>query len=80
MSAQDVEVKVREIVAHILRVPPEQLRTETRFREDLGADSLILVELIYELEQEFDITIPDERAQKVRTVGEAIAALADAKQ
>jgi acyl carrier protein len=80
MSAQDVEVKVREIVAHILRVSPEQLRLETRFREDLGADSLILVELIYELEQEFDITIPDERAQKVRTVGEAIAALTDAKQ
>jgi acyl carrier protein len=80
MSAQEVEAKVREIIAKILRVPAEPLRAETRFREDLGADSLILVELIYELEQEFDITIPDERAQKVRTVGEAIAALADAKQ
>ena len=80
MNPQDVEVKVREITANILRVPLEQVRPETRFREDLGADSLILVELIYELEQVFDITIPDERAQKVRSVGEAIAALTDAKQ
>ena len=67
-----VEERVIEIVCEQLAVNKEQVNRNTSFIEDIGADSLDLVELIMELEQEFDIQIPDEQAEKIKTVGEAI--------
>jgi acyl carrier protein len=67
-----VEERVIEIVCENLGVNKEQVTRPTRFIEDIGADSLDIVELIMELEEEFEITIPDEQAEKIKTVGEAI--------
>jgi acyl carrier protein len=67
-----VEQKVIEIVCEHLAVNKEQVTRNTNFIEDIGADSLDIVELIMELEEEFDIQIPDEQAEKIKTVGEAI--------
>ena len=67
-----VEQKVIEIVCEHLAVNKEQVTRSTNFIEDIGADSLDIVELIMELEEEFDIQIPDEQAEKIQTVGQAI--------
>jgi len=67
-----VEDRVIEIVCENLAVNKEQVTRSTNFIEDIGADSLDIVELIMELEEEFDIQIPDEQAEKIKTVGEAI--------
>lgn len=66
------EERVVEIVSTNLGVNKEQITRETRFTDDIGADSLDIVELVMELEEEFEITIPDEEAEKIKTVGEAI--------
>jgi acyl carrier protein len=70
MSA--VEEKVKSIVVNQLGVNEEEVTKEASFVEDLGADSLDIVELVMALEEEFGIEIPDEEAEKIRTVGEAI--------
>lgn len=70
MSA--IEPRVIEIVAEELSVDKDKIRRETTFIQDLGADSLDIVELIMALEEEFDISIPDDAAEKITTVGEAI--------
>jgi acyl carrier protein len=67
-----VEERVIEIVCENLGVNKEQVTRNTSFTEDVGADSLDIVELVMELEEEFEITIPDEQAEKIKTVGEAI--------
>ncbi len=67
-----VEERVIEIVAAQLGVEKEKISRETHFVNDLGADSLDTVEMIMELEEEFDIDIPDDSAEKIQTVGEAI--------
>lgn len=67
-----VQERVIEIVCENLGVNREQVTRQTSFQEDIGADSLDIVELVMELEEEFDITIPDEQAEKIKTVGEAI--------
>ncbi len=67
-----VEERVIDIVGENLGVNKEQVTRQTSFHEDLGADSLDIVELVMELEEEFDITIPDDQAEKIKTVGEAI--------
>lgn len=67
-----VEERVIEIVSENLGVNKEQITRSTAFIEDLGADSLDIVELVMELEEDFDITIPDDQAEKIKTVGEAI--------
>ncbi|VTS05963.1 acyl carrier protein [Tuwongella immobilis] len=67
-----VEERVINIVSEHLAVAKEKLTRTTNFIEDIGADSLDIVELIMELEEEFDIQIPDEEAQKIKTVGEAV--------
>ncbi len=59
-------------MAEQLGVDKEKVKPETSFVNDLGADSLDTVELVMELEEEFDINIPDEAAEKIQTVGEAI--------
>jgi len=67
-----VKYRVIEIVCENLGVNKEQVTEKTSFIEDVGADSLDIVELIMELEEEFEINIPDEQAEKIKTVGEAI--------
>ncbi|HEU4436463.1 MAG: acyl carrier protein [candidate division Zixibacteria bacterium] len=70
--ASQIEQKVREIIVEQLGVDPEQVTQEASFVDDLGADSLDTVELVMALEEEFDLEIPDEDAEKITTVGEAI--------
>ena len=70
--AEGVLDKVREIVVDELSVEAEQVSEEATFVDDLGADSLDVVELVMRLEEEFDIEIPDEDAEKITTVGEAV--------
>ena len=69
--------KVRDIIEKELGVEREKLSYEASFIEDLRADSLDIVELVMELEKEFNIDIPDEDAEKLRTVGDAIKYLND---
>jgi len=68
----EVENKVREIVCQQLDVDPEQVKLETSFVEDLGADSLAVVELVLALEEEFEMDIPDEDTEKLRTFKDAV--------
>ncbi|MEZ0360730.1 MAG: acyl carrier protein [Hydrogenobacter sp.] len=68
----DLEQKVKEIIADQLGVEVEKLNPEAKFVEDLGADSLDVVELIMAFEEEFGIEIPDEDAEKIRTVGDVL--------
>jgi acyl carrier protein len=72
VDPKEIERKVIEIVCEHLAVNKEQVTRATNFIEDIGADSLDIVELIMELEEEFDIQIPDDQAEKIKTVGEAI--------
>ncbi len=69
------EAKIKDIIQKELGVELEKLTPEASFIEDLGADSLDIVELVMEFEKEFNIDIPDEDAEKLRTVGDAIAYL-----
>jgi acyl carrier protein len=69
----DTESRVRKIIVELLGVDEDQVVTEARFREDLEADSLDLVELIMAFEEEFEGEISDEEAQQITTVGEAVA-------
>jgi len=64
--------RVIDIVAEQLGVDREKVTVETSFVNDLGADSLDTVELVMELEEEFDVNIPDDAAEKIQTVGQAI--------
>jgi acyl carrier protein len=66
------EERVREIIVDLLGVDPSKVNAEARFREDLEADSLDLVELIMKIEEEFGGDISDEEAQKITTVGEVV--------
>ncbi len=72
MAEQNTEEQVRDIICEKLSVKPDQVSPETSFVNDIGADSLDLVELIMELEDKFDMQIPDEEAEKILTVGDAI--------
>jgi acyl carrier protein len=69
----DIADRVREIIAEQLMADLEEVTDDATFVDDLGADSLDTVELIMEFEDEFGIEIPDEDAEKIQTVGEAIA-------
>jgi acyl carrier protein len=68
----DLETRVKEIIADQLGVEIEKLRDDANFVQDLGADSLDVVELVMAFEEEFGIEIPDEDAEKIRTVGDVI--------
>ncbi|RTZ58132.1 MAG: acyl carrier protein [Gammaproteobacteria bacterium] len=68
----DIEQRVREIIADQLGEPIENITPEKDFVQDLGADSLDVVELVMALEEEFGIEIPEEDAEKIKTVGDAI--------
>jgi acyl carrier protein len=70
--AENTAAKVKEIIINELGVDPEKVTNEASFVDDLGADSLDTVELVMAFEEEFTIDIPDEDAEQMRTVGEAI--------
>ena len=72
MKMEEVQAKLKEIVIDRLNAEEDQIKPEASFVEDLGADSLDIVELIMGIEEEFDIEIPDEDAEKLTTVGEAM--------
>ncbi|MFK7848756.1 MAG: acyl carrier protein [Rhodothermales bacterium] len=71
----DITAKVTEIIVDKLGVEESDVNLEASFTNDLGADSLDTVEMIMEFEKEFDVTIPDEDAEKIATVGDAISYL-----
>ena len=66
----DIESRVKKVIVEQLGVKEEDVRAEASFIDDLGADSLDTVELVMALEEEFDTEIPDEEAEKIRTVGD----------
>ncbi|AEI13815.1 MULTISPECIES: acyl carrier protein [Flexistipes] len=68
----DVDAKVKEIIAEQLNIDEEEVKPEASFIDDLGADSLDTVELIMAFEEEFDLEIPDEEAEKIKTVQDAV--------
>jgi acyl carrier protein len=72
-TMSDTFERIKKIIVDLLGVGESQITMEARFREDLEADSLDLVELIMALEEEFDGQISDEEAQQIKTVGEAVA-------
>ena len=75
--SDDLAAKIRAIIVDKLGVDEDSISDESSFTNDLGADSLDMVELIMEFEKEFDLTIPDEDAEKIATVGDAVSYLTD---
>lgn len=76
----EIEKKVKEIIVDKLCVSEEEIKPEASFTNDLGADSLDTVELIMAFETAFDVTIPDDQAEKITTVGDAIAYIEEKKK
>lgn len=72
MEKEQIFGKVRDVIVEKLKVKPEQVTLDAHFIQDLGADSLDTVELIMSLEDHFKMTIPDEEAEKLDTVGKAV--------
>ena len=73
----EISAKVKAIIVDKLVIDESEVTNESNFMSDLGADSLDTVELIMEFEKEFDVQIPDDEAEKITTVGEAIKYLED---
>lgn len=65
--------RLKQLILDQLEVEPDEITLDARFIDDLGADSLDIVELIMSLEEEFDLEIPDEHAERIATVGDAVA-------
>ena len=76
----EIEKKVKEIIVDKLCVSEEEIKPEASFTNDLGADSLDTGELIMAFETAFDVTIPDDQAEKISTVGDAIAYIEEKKK
>ena len=72
MAEKSIEEKVKDIIVEQLGVNPEQVTQEASFIEDLGADSLDIVELVMAFEEEFGVEVPDEDAEKLQKVGDVI--------
>ena len=72
MTNEAIEKKVKEIIIEQLGVSEDKVTLDAKFDDDLGADSLDRVELVMSLEEEFGLEIPDEEAEKISTVGQAI--------
>jgi len=71
--------EVKEVVVEQLNVSPDEVKEDSKFSDDLGADSLDVVELVMSLEEKFDIEIPDEEAENIATVADAIKFIENAK-
>ena len=78
MTTAEIEAKVKAIIVAKLGVDENEVKSEASFANDLGADSLDTVELIMEFEKVFSISIPDDQAEKISTVGDAIAYITNA--
>ena len=72
MADKPIDQRVKDIIVEQLGVKPDQVTPEAKFVEDLGADSLDIVELIMALEEEFGIEVPDEQAEKLLNVGDVV--------
>ena len=79
MSQEDILERVSQIVTQQLSVEAQEVKPESNFTNDLGADSLDTVELVMALEEEFEIEIPDEAAEKIATVKDAVDYIKDIK-
>ena len=77
MSSEEIFEKVKKVIIDLLQVPEDSITLESRFIDDLQADSLDLVELIMGIEEEFNIEIPEEDAEKVVTVGDVVDYIKD---
>ena len=77
-EGRDIAAEVRRIIKDQLDVDEKDIKAEATFIDDLGADSLDQVELVMALEEEFEIEIPDEDAEKIQTIGDAIDYLREA--
>ncbi|OGS08691.1 MAG: acyl carrier protein [Elusimicrobia bacterium RIFOXYA12_FULL_51_18] len=75
--AENLEERVKKIIVTQLAVDIAEVTPQSQFVQDLGADSLDTVELVMALEEEFDVEIPDEDAEKIKTVGEAVSYIKD---
>jgi len=73
VTEQEIEAKVIDIVAEQMGTDKAKISSDTSFVEDLNADSLDTVELVMEFEDEFETSIPDDQAEKIQTVGQAVA-------
>ena len=78
MTTAEIEAKVKAIIVDKLGVDENEVKSEASFANDLGADSLDTVELIMEFEKVFSISIPDDQAEKISTVGDAIVYITNA--
>ncbi|HNV35123.1 MAG TPA: acyl carrier protein [Bacillota bacterium] len=72
MTEQEIFEQVKKIIVDKLSVKPEKVTMESKFVDDLGADSLYLNEIVYEIEDQFKITVPDEAFDEMQSVGQAI--------
>lgn len=70
--------KLKKVIADVLNVDPDEITMETTFTDDLGADSLDVFQIIMGIEEEFDIEVPPEEAEKISTVEEAVALIKNA--
>ena len=75
--SDELEGRVRKIIAEQLQIDGDSMKLEASFIDDLGADSLDIVELVMTIEKEFDIEIPDDEAEKIRTVQDAVDYIVD---
>lgn len=76
LDAKQLEMKLVKIVAEKLNIEEGNIKTASRFQEDLGADSLDIVELLMEIEEEFGVNISDEESERLKTVGDAVKFIA----
>jgi acyl carrier protein len=79
MSDKSIEERVKDIIVDQLGVSADQVTSEAKFVEDLGADSLDTVELVMALEEEFDVEVPDDEAEKLQAVNDVVAFITSKK-
>ena len=77
MEHEEIYDKVKEVIVDQLNVEEDDVLEEAAFVDDLGADSLDIVELVMALEEQFSVSIPDEQAEKIKTVGDAVSFIAE---